>query len=98
MLCLDWWVWELLILISGWLGTHEQATNIVIMNIILITYMLTMGLEQAACTLVGQQIGRGDLKSAKILYKSLLHVSACMLSLTSFGLYAYKETIINFLT
>ena len=53
MLCLDWWVWELLILISGWLGTHEQATNIVIMNIILITYMLTMGLEQAACTLVG---------------------------------------------
>jgi|TARA_B110000285_G_C14646208_1_gene389819 Na+-driven multidrug efflux pump len=53
MLCLDWWVWELLILISGWLGVHEQATNIVIMNIILITYMMTMGLEQAACTLVG---------------------------------------------
>jgi MATE family multidrug resistance protein len=23
MLCLDWWVWELLILISGWLGPHE---------------------------------------------------------------------------
>jgi MATE family multidrug resistance protein len=23
MLCLDWWVWELLILISGYLGVHE---------------------------------------------------------------------------
>lgn len=45
MLCLDWWVWELLILISGYLGVHEQATNIVIMNIILIAYMVTMGLE-----------------------------------------------------
>lgn len=53
MLCLDWWVWELLILISGYLGVHEQATNIVIMNIILIAYMITMGLEQAACTLIG---------------------------------------------
>lgn len=98
MLCLDWWVWELLILISGWLGSLELATNIIIMNIILITYMMTMGLEQAACTLVGQQIGKGDAESAKKLFGTLLKVSAVMLACTSICLYLLSEKVLNYLT
>lgn len=91
MVCLDWWVWELLVLISGYLGTLEQATNIVIMNIILITYMITMGLETAACTLVGQEIGADNLGEAKKLFDSIMKVSTCMLLTTSLGLFIFKE-------
>jgi MATE family multidrug resistance protein len=61
MLALDWWVWELMILISGYLGVQEQAATIIIMHIVVISYMFATGFEQAAATLVGQQIGRGDL-------------------------------------
>jgi hypothetical protein len=36
MMCLDWWVWELMILTSGYLGTNAQASQVVMMNIILL--------------------------------------------------------------
>ena len=44
-------------LISGLLGVEDQATTVLIMNIILIGYMFATGLESAACTLIGNQIG-----------------------------------------
>jgi Na+-driven multidrug efflux pump len=50
-----------MILISGYLGVQEQAATIIIMPIISISYMFGSGFEQAAATLVGQQIGKGDL-------------------------------------
>ena len=68
------------------------------MNIILIAYMITMGLEQAACTLIGHQIGDGNIPKAKAIYQGLLQVSAFMLITTSFGLYLAKEHIISLLT
>jgi MATE family multidrug resistance protein len=44
MLALDWWVWELMILISGYLGVQEQAATIIIMNVVVISYMFASGL------------------------------------------------------
>lgn len=64
MMCLDWWVWELQILVSGLLGVEDQATTIIIMNIILIGYMFATGLESASCTLIGNQIGSLNLTGA----------------------------------
>ena len=61
MLCLDWWVWELMVLISGYLGVDEQAATIVVMNVVSLAYMFIMGFKVSSCTLIGQQIGKGDV-------------------------------------
>ena len=45
MLVLDWWVWELMMIFSGWLGVIEQATQIILMNITAMAYMAGIGLE-----------------------------------------------------
>ena len=68
------------------------------MNIILITYMITMGLETAACTLVGQEIGANNLGEARKLFDSIMKVSTCMLLTTSLGLFVFKEQIVSILT
>jgi Na+-driven multidrug efflux pump len=38
------------------------------MNIVALAYMVGIGLETASCTLVGQNIGKGDVKKAKKYY------------------------------
>jgi hypothetical protein len=38
MVALDWWAWEFMILISGFLGVNEQAATVVLMNVYSIWY------------------------------------------------------------
>lgn len=53
MLCLDWWVFELMIVFSGWLGVKEQATQIIMLNVVSMAYMIAIGLEAASCSIIG---------------------------------------------
>jgi len=65
MLCLEWWAYEVMTLMSGYIGVKEQAAQIVLMNMIAFMFMFALGLSSAASTTVGQQIGRGDVVKAK---------------------------------
>ena len=53
MICLDWWVWEFMILLSGYLGVIEQASQIIIMHLVALAYMVSIGFESSSCALVG---------------------------------------------
>ena len=70
MVALDWWIWELMALIAGFIGVKEQAATILIMYIVALAYMLAMALEISSCTIIGQQLGKGDLKTAKLYFQS----------------------------
>jgi Na+-driven multidrug efflux pump len=41
------------------------------MNIVALAYMVAIGLETTSCTLVGQQIGKGDVLMAKNFYHTI---------------------------
>ena len=71
---LDWACYGMLTLTSGFFGINQQATHIVLMNIVAILWGFAYGLQQATCALVGVQIGAGDLKKAKDLYKIICFV------------------------
>ena len=43
--------------------------------------MVGLGLQQAACSVVGMQIGKGNVEKAKEYFKVTLVVSACTLIL-----------------
>ena len=54
MLCLEWWAYEIMTLMAGYIGVEVQAAQIVLMNIIAFMFMFALGLSTAACTTVGQ--------------------------------------------
>ena len=54
MLCLEWWAYEMMTLMAGYLGVNEQAAQIVMLNIIAFMFMFALGLSSAASTVVGQ--------------------------------------------
>ena len=61
MVCLEWWAYQIMTLLSGYLGVHEQAAQILITNVSGILFMISLGLQQAQSTFVGQEIGKNDI-------------------------------------
>lgn len=57
MVCLDGLAWHLMSLTTGYLGVNAQAAQILVMNIVVMFYQVSFGLQQAATTLIGQRIG-----------------------------------------
>jgi multidrug resistance protein, MATE family len=53
MICLDWWAWELNLMFSGYFGVTQQATQIILMQIIALAYMFAIGLEESSCAIIG---------------------------------------------
>ena len=95
---LDCWVFDLMCLIAGYLGVMEQATTILIMNIILVIYMFAFGLEIASCTLIGNQVGKGDVDMALKFNASMRKVSTVSIALSCVLIYFTKEALVDLLT
>ena len=64
LLYMNFWIWELMILLSGLLSVHEQAANIIIMSIVGMVQMTSYGMNQAVSTLMGKKIGLRDVDQA----------------------------------
>jgi len=98
MLMLDWGAFEILVLLSGLIGVDDQAACILVMNIVLLAYIFSEGFDTAACTLVGNQIGAGDLQMARQYYKSLQVVMALSVGSISVFVYLSKEYLVSIFT
>ena len=60
IMCLDWWVWELMAFLAGYFTVDEQASMIILTNIDLFMFMTSRGFEIGSCALVGNAIGSGN--------------------------------------
>ena len=65
MTCTEWWSYELLVILAGILGVVEQAVNVILFNIIAVVYMMPLGMQEASCALIGNEIGANNPKLAK---------------------------------
>lgn len=72
---LDYWVWEQMTLASGIISMEDQACQVLIINILMISYMFGSGMQQTTCTLVGNEIGKGNAYQAMDYFKKLVYVS-----------------------
>jgi len=63
--CLEWWIWEILNLISGTLGIAELAVTTILIQISSLLYIVNAGIGGASGILVGNSIGEGNLHNAK---------------------------------
>ncbi|EOX99968.1 MATE efflux family protein isoform 3 [Theobroma cacao] len=68
MVCLEWWSFELLILLSGILPNPELETSVlsVCLNTIATLYAIPYGLGAAASTRVSNELGAGNPQAARV--------------------------------
>jgi MATE family multidrug resistance protein len=62
---LEFGAFALVALMMGWLGTRSMAGHQVAINLASLTFMVPLGVGDAASVLVGQGVGRGDARATR---------------------------------
>ena len=73
VMCLaEWWAFECIILMTGWLGINELSATVIMYNWGLILYMLPLGISHTSTSLVGNNLGANRPKIAKTYAQSVI--------------------------
>jgi MATE family multidrug resistance protein len=70
-------------LMMGWLGTREMAGHQVAINLASLTFMVPLGVADAASILVGHGVGRGDLPATRGAARAALLCGVGFMSCTA---------------
>ncbi|KAF3525767.1 hypothetical protein F2Q69_00050901 [Brassica cretica] len=94
MICLEWWSFEILLLLSGLLPNSKLETSV--MSICLTTsalhYVLVDAIGAAASTHVSNELGAGNPKAARAAANAALYLGAFDASFVCITLYSYRKT------
>jgi MATE family multidrug resistance protein len=77
---LEFGAFALVALMMGWMGTREMAGHQIAINLAALTFMVPLGVGDAASVLVGRAVGRGDTEGTRGAARAAL---ACGLSFMS---------------
>lgn len=110
MVCLEWWSYELLVLLSGMLPNAALETSVlsICISTVILVYNLPYGIGTAASVRVSNELGAGNPDSARlvvvvalsiIIFTAVL-VSVTLLSLRHFiGIaFSNEEEVVNYVT
>lgn len=98
MLCLEWWAFEAMAVMSGYVGVKEQAAMIILLNIIGLMFFLSLGLQQAASSNIGHEIGRKNIGKAKQYMYTTNVIAFITVSIAVIIFYIKQEFIIKVFT
>ncbi|KAJ9708320.1 hypothetical protein PVL29_000391 [Vitis rotundifolia] len=93
MICLEWWSFELLILLSGLLPNPELETSVlsVCLNTISTLYMIPYGLGAAGSTRVSNELGAGNPQKARLAVYALMFLAVTETAVLSTTLFASRR-------
>ena len=88
MQCFEWWAFEVIAIFAGVLGVTELSAQVVIVNIMGLVFMIPLGIQYAASSLVGNQVGKGCKEQAQryAIVCVVFGISAVSLLMVSFFL------------
>ncbi|KAI3467030.1 hypothetical protein Pfo_023693 [Paulownia fortunei] len=93
MICLEWWSFELLILLSGLLPNPQLETSVlsVCLNTIATLYAIPYGLAAAASTRVSNELGAGKPQGARVSVIALMLLAVIDAIVVSMSVFASRN-------
>ncbi|BAT93846.1 hypothetical protein LR48_Vigan609s001000 [Vigna angularis] len=93
MVCLEWWSYELLILLSGLLPNPALETSVlsVCLNTISTLYTIPFGIGAAASTRVANELGAGKPHAARVAVLAAMSLAVIETSVVSATLFACRH-------
>jgi MATE family, multidrug efflux pump len=79
---LEFGAFGLVALMMGWMGTREIAGHQIAINLAALTFMVPLGVGDAASVLVGRGVGREDVLETRGAATAALACGVCFMSLT----------------
>ncbi|KAF5794029.1 putative multi antimicrobial extrusion protein [Helianthus annuus] len=85
MICLEWWSFELLVLLSGLLPNPELETSVlsICLNTIDTLYAITYGFAAALSTRVSNELGAGNPRGARVAVNAIMILAVVETSIVS---------------
>jgi MATE family multidrug resistance protein len=80
---LEFGAFALVALMMGWMGTHQMAGHQVAINLAALTFMVPLGVGDAASVLVGQAVGRGDPEGTRGASRAAFACGITFMSVTA---------------
>ena len=71
----EWSLYDIQLLISGLISIEDQECMVIFINLIGVVSTVGFGIQIAGCSLIGQQIGTGNLEMAR-LYNRKVNILA----------------------
>ncbi|XP_061351420.1 protein DETOXIFICATION 12-like [Gastrolobium bilobum] len=93
MTCLEWWSFELLILLSGLLPNPQLETSVlsVCLNTISTLFTIPFGIGASASTRVSNELGAGNPHGARVAVLAAMSLAAIETSIVSGTLFACRN-------
>ena len=98
MFIASWWSLEVMVLVSGTIGVVEQAAQVILSNMSEINFSIGYGIQSTSCTLVGNEIGKGDLVGSKIMKSFVIKASMAIFVIETLGFYLVKQNFLEVMT
>ncbi|MGH7527423.1 MAG: MATE family efflux transporter [Gemmatimonadales bacterium] len=90
---LEFGAFAMVALMMGWLGTLEMAGHQVAINLASLTFMVPLGVSDAASVLVGQAVGRGDPAGSRGAARAALFCGASFMAMTGLLFLSFPEPL-----
>ena len=97
-MALDVWAHAVFRFVSGYLGVDSLSALAILMDVMVISDMIGMGLDQASCAFVGQALGAGKVALARQFYDAFRLVSAVVILVYMVLFYHFQVQIVNIYT
>jgi MATE family multidrug resistance protein len=89
MTCIEWWFFELLAIVAGWMGTDELAVQTLAVQTLQLLYFVGSGVSIAASIRVGNFVGAGDAMGARRAATSNMWLGVVIELLLAAGLFVW---------
>ncbi|CAG8505765.1 3321_t:CDS:2 [Funneliformis mosseae] len=90
--CADWWIYELIALASGYIGNVPLAAHRLVLTIALLFFQLPRSISLATSNRVGNFLGAGLAKKAKITAETSLILALMSAICTSMGIFMFRDS------
>ena len=90
---LEFGAFALVALMMGWLGTRPMAGHQIAINLAALTFMVPLGVGDAASVLVGQAVGRGDPGGTRGAARAALACGAAFMAATAVLFLVFPEPL-----
>ncbi|KAI3730622.1 hypothetical protein L1987_61794 [Smallanthus sonchifolius] len=93
MICLEWWSYEIIILLSGLLPNPELETSVlaVCLNTISTLYAIPFGFAAGVSTRVSNELGAGNPKGARVAVQAIMILTVVETAIVSTSVFASRR-------
>jgi MATE family multidrug resistance protein len=95
---LEFGAFALVALMMGWMGTREMAGHQIAINLAALTFMVPLGVGDAASVLVGRAVGRGDVPGTQGAARAALACGVAFMSVTGVTFLSWPEPLARLYT